>query len=41
MISEKEDWNQAYYGHTANSRDILTGRYTNPQSSTLSAALPR
>ena len=41
VISEKEDWNQAYYGNTASSRDILTGRYTNPQSSTLSAALPR
>ncbi len=41
VISEKEEWNQAYYGATATSRDILSGLYTNPQSSSLSAALPR
>ena len=41
VISEKEEWNQAYYGSGAGSRDILAGRFSNPQSSSLSAALPR
>ncbi len=41
VISEKAAWNQAYYGSGANSRDILAGRFSNPQSSPLSAALPR
>ncbi len=41
VISEKTAWNQAYYGSGANSRDILAGRFSNPQSSPLSAALPR
>ncbi len=41
VISEKEEWNQAYYGGGAGSRDILAGRFSNPQSSSLSAALPR
>lgn len=41
VISEKEDWNAAYYGATASSRDIFSGGYSNPQSIGLSSALPR
>ncbi len=41
VISEKEDWNAAYYGRTAGSRAIFSGQHANPQSTALSAALPR
>jgi len=41
VISEKANWNSAYYGTTASSRDILSGKFNNPQSAPLSAALPR
>jgi lipid-binding SYLF domain-containing protein len=40
VISEKANWNSAYYGTTASSRDILSGKFNNPQSASLSAALP-
>ena len=41
VITDKPAWNEAYYGRAASSRDILAGSVSNPQSDTLSGALPR
>ncbi|MEE8271520.1 MAG: lipid-binding SYLF domain-containing protein [Alphaproteobacteria bacterium] len=40
VISEKADWNRAYYGAGATGRGVLDGRFSNPHGQALSEALP-
>jgi lipid-binding SYLF domain-containing protein len=40
VITERDDWNRAYYGPNATARQILSGGFSNPQADALRAALP-